>query len=672
MQDLFSALRTLLQSCDGAHAQDGQGFNKFDAPIARDLAPRESLSPRQQRAAWNMLRKYKGQLAAAGIDYDAIPEPPALEGSPKPPRRLMVSEKGNFVFAFAYDATLVYAVKELPGRRFNPDEKNWTVPATVDSAEKIIRFALKHGFEYADRVIARIDELAAEIEQRAANVDASRAADADFSVEGLGGTLRPFQRAGVAYALRQQRTFIADEMGLGKTVQALATLHAANAYPALIVCPASLKLNWKREAEKWLPGKSISVLNGGTDHNYDADIVILNYDILKKHAPALKEKKFVGIVYDESHYCKNYKAQRTEAAKELARSAKYRLALTGTPLLNRPQELLSQLQILGRLNDVGGFWEFAKRYCGAYKGRYGWDFSGAAHLDELNQKMRSVCYIRRNKADVLTELPEKQRANIALQIDNRRDYARAETELIEWLKDRAGQDAAFLEEIAAEAEQAVAGIEDPDEREKARRRYVNRRKTERAETAAEKARRAEQLVRIEALKQLAAAGKLTGVREWVSSFVESDKLVLFASHVEIQKALLETFPGAAHIFGEDSAETRQSNVDRFQNDPECKLIVCSLAAAGVGITLTAASNVAFVEFGWNPAAHDQAEDRCHRIGQKNQVTAWYLIAEDTIDGDIISLIEAKRQVVDAATDGETVTGEKANILSSLVESLKKR
>lgn len=638
MASLNECVKALLAHCDGAVNLDGRGFNKFDAQFARDLDAALEWTPRQSRAAWLMLRKYSAQLTRQGIDYAAIPEP---EKTALAPMRIGADNKNMFIVAFPYDAALVAAVRDLPERRFfsDGDKKYWTVPAKPANIPAVLAFAERHGFEVtqaARDLCAKLSEAeVVKVAEQAQAVEASRAESSELSIEGLGGELRPFQRAGVAYALKAKRCFIADEMGLGKTVEALATIHAAGAYPALVVCPASLKLNWKREAEKWLLGKRVAVLNGKVSADLaSADVVVLNYDILKKWKLVLAEMKFQAVVYDESHYLKNHKAQRTVAARELAKSAPIRLALTGTPVLNRPQELLSQLQILGRLNDVGGFWEFAKRYCAAYKSHFGWDFSGAAHLDELNEKLRATCFVRRTKADVLKELPAKTRAVQPVALDNETEYRRAERDVARWLGEQAANDAEFTASIADLP---------ADER--------KLRKAARASEAASKARQAEQLVRIEALKQVAARGKLRAVQEWVESFLETgEKLVLFAHHREIVEALAVTFSAPA-ITGGTPVEERQAIVDKFQTDPACALVVCNIQAGGVGITLTAASNVAFCELAWNPAAHDQAEDRTHRIGQTGAVTAWYLLAAGTIDDDIYSLIEAKREVVDAATDG---------------------
>jgi len=432
----------------------------------------------------------------------------------------------------------------------------------------------------------------------ALNVAASSATDApEIQIPGLGGTLLPFQRAGVAYALKAKRCLIADEMGLGKTVQALATIEAANAFPAVVVCPASLKLNWLREARHWLPLRDIRIL--GTDVETDireADVLILNYDILHKYVPALVARAPQAVIFDESHYVKNFKSKRTQACIDLSRNIPIRIALTGTPVLNRPVELASQLFILGRLTRFGGWRNFTNRYCDPCYGYGGHiDLSGASNMRELALILRDVCMIGRKKKDVLAQLPDKRRVTLRFDIEGRRKYNREEGRVF-------------------------AGTGLPP------------------------------LPEVERLKQIAARGKMPAAIEWIQDLLASDeKLVMFAHHIEIQHALLAQFPGAARIIGEDSPVERQANVDRFQNDAACNLIVCSLSVGGVGFNLHAASNVAFLELGWNPAQHEQAEDRLHRIGQKRAVTAYYLLASGTIDEDIEAMIEGKRAVVESVT-----------------------
>jgi SWI/SNF-related matrix-associated actin-dependent regulator 1 of chromatin subfamily A len=470
----------------------------------------------------------------------------------------------------------------------------------------------------------------------------SRAHDADLFVAGLGGTLHPFQRAAVAYALRTRRTFLADEQGLGKTVEALAAVHAADAFPAVVLCPASLRLNWQREIAHWLPDRAVEILGPTRSPSGRAEISIINYESLHKHLEGLIELQPRGLVFDESHYCKTGKARRTKAARALAHSVPgdaLVLLLTGTPVLNRPAELMSQLTLMGRLDDVGGFQRFRHVY------------SRGLELDRLHRRLRQTCFVRRRKEDVLTQLPAKQRTVVPVEIANRREYERAEVDIVEWLRAQAGREAAF--------QRSIAHL-DP-ERQRAAIRA-------RGEDAAVRASRAEPLVRLTKLKLLAALGKLPRAIDWIRGFAESEeKLVVFCEHREVGERVIEAFPQGAHLLGRDSPAERQAAVDRFQGDPGCGLIVCSSRVGGVGITLTAASHVAFLELGWNPAVHDQAEDRLHRIGQRGQVTAWYLLAAETIDEKISQLIEDKRALIAATSDGREA--ERGAVLGELVEWL---
>jgi SNF2 family DNA or RNA helicase len=222
-------------------------------------------------------------------------------------------------------------------------------------------------------------------------------------------------------------------------------------------------------------------------------------------------------------------------------------------------------------------------------------------MTKLNSALRQLCYLRREKKDVLKELPAKQRTIIHLELSNLSEYNRKVKEILRHSKD---EDFSLL-----------GGLEQ--------------------------------------LRLMVGLGKLQGVQNWVETFMSTgSKLVLFAEHVEVQRKLLALWPNSAHILGEDSSEVRNQQVHRFQTDPSCQLMICSLKAAGVGITLTAASNVAFVELGWTSAEHDQAEDRVHRIGQTQPVNCWYLLAPKTVDEYAYSMIEGKRSVVEAATAGQ--------------------
>jgi hypothetical protein len=517
--------------------------------------------------------------------------------------------------------------------RFYLRDASWGVAVPADAALAVALgdFVAAHPrLALDDGVSELLAELSAEHARAAETVALSRADDAELDDLRLGGELHPFQRAGVRYALDRRRTFIADEQGLGKTVQALATLEADAAFPAAVVCPASMKLTWERESRHWLPDRSVALLDGRTDGTWSeevgrAELLVLNYDILDAHAGRLADHGLRALVLDESHYVKNPTAQRTKAALELAQrlpAGALRLALTGTPILNRPDELVSQLRVLGRLAEFGSGARLTRR------------FRDAGSDDRLHWNLRARCYVRRTKQEVLPQLPSKRHDTVPVLLSNEHEYRLAEQDVIGWLQTLP------LDLRTLDAKVAAAL-------------------------------RAEQLVRLNNLRQLAARGKLPTALAWVTDFLASgEPLVVFAEHIATQRAVLERFPHAVHVLGSDSTTRRQEAVDAFQSEDGPQLIVCSLKAASQGITLTRASNVAFLELDWTPARHDQAEDRLHRIGQESAVTAWYLLAPDTIDETMAELLERKRGLIDAITDGQVRDSER--LVDAVVRELRAR
>jgi len=441
-------------------------------------------------------------------------------------------------------------------------------------------------------------------------------ADTTFDIEhfGNGKKMMPFQRAGVEFVEEADgKALIADQMGLGKTIQALAYLQLhEDLRPAIIVAPASLKNNWKQEAERWLETDDTIYICSGRKPEETIEevekhsIVIINYDILPSWVDALtKNMRPQIIIYDESHNLKNSASKRTQAAAVLSSRIPQRLLLTGTPVLNRPNELWTQLNIIDP-ERYDNFFRFGSTYCNATYNGYGWDFSGASNIEQLAEELRGIM-IRRTKDQVLEELPEKTRSLVPIEISNRREYNRVESEFLDWLEEQKGKE------------------------------------------AADRASKVEQITKIEYLKQVAAKGKIHESINWIKDFLHSgEKLVVFATHREVIDKLFKAFGRVAvKIDGSVPVDRRQEIVEQFQTDPKIRLFIGNIQAAGVGLTLTAASNVAFLELGWTPALHDQAEDRCHRIGQKDAVNIYYLLAEETIDERIAELLEDKRKVVDA-------------------------
>lgn len=304
---------------------------------------------------------------------------------------------------------------------------------------------------------------------------------------------------------------------------------------------------------------------------------------------------------------KDPSAQQTIFAKGLATGKDWRILLSGTPVVNRPEDLVSQLSIMGRLNEFGGKGAFLARY-------------GEGHnLDELSRQLYASCLVRREKAKVLTQLPDKTRCDLYVDISNRDEYNLAQADLAEYLRQ--------YKECTD---------------------WEIRRKM-----------RMEALVRFMTLRSLSAKGKVKQAIDFVKVFLDSGKpLILFCSYHEIVDELCKAFPRAVRVTGRDSMMAKQAAVDSFQSG-NSHLIICSIKAAGVGLTLTAASNVAFVEFPWTYADCCQCEDRAHRIGQRDNVTCYYLIGRGTIDHALYRIIQDKKSIAGQimASDDDIPTDE---------------
>ena len=608
----------------GTARHDGRGWWRLRTRAGRIPPELEALAV---TAGDDVLVPFTAEAAAllrdersAKLDAAALRCLEAVElGDEPPPARLAHAhgvEGEGLRLEVLWDHDAGEAFERLPGAAGSR-----TMPLDPWVVESLDGFLGLHPVPATPRAAEVLAALRADYEEAMTTVRRSRATSGepiDEVAAVLGGTLEPFQWAGVRYLLDARRAFLADEQGLGKTVEALAALEADGAYPAVVVCPASLKLNWERETRRWLPHREVAVVSGRSAVPPRADIVILNYEIAAAHREMLALRRPRALVVDESHYCKNPRAKRTQAVRRLAASVArdgLRLALTGTPVLNHAEELIAQLRVLDRLEDFGSGAKFSRQ------------FQGELSEQRLHWHLRRRCFVRRLKRDVLPQLPDKRRTVVPIALDNEREYRLAEEDVIAWLREQPLE----LHELDAKVAAAL---------------------------------RAQRLAQLGTLQRLAARGKLRAALAWVEDFLASDEpLVVFARHREVQQALVERFPDALHLLGDDSTERREESVRAFQDPAGPHLIVCATRVAAQGITLTRASNVAFLELEWTPAMHDQAEDRCHRIGQHDAVTAWYLLAADTIDETMAKVIERKRGTVAAVTDGRTLDGE------SLVEAV---
>jgi SWI/SNF-related matrix-associated actin-dependent regulator 1 of chromatin subfamily A len=439
------------------------------------------------------------------------------------------------------------------------------------------------------------------------------------------GLVYPHQADGVVFLMSKKRALLGDDMGLGKTRQAIVALCvAAPEGVILVVCPASLKLNWRREILMVDPDARIEVIGYDRAPVENPRWVIVNYDLLAKHATRLHGVGWTGVVLDEAHFIKNASTRTShclkllgvqDQAKAPVIGPEYVFLLTGTPMTNRPRDLFNLLRCVGH-PAARSFLSFARRYCDAYRNDYGWVTTGASHIDELNLLMKEVM-LRRKKEEVL-DLPPKVRSWVPVDISGSLPALNAIASFLSWYQTtdpQAPNDTQFLARLS------------------------------RVRMALHKA------------KHKAVAERIRDV------LATGDKVVVFTSFSEGVARHARTLGSAAvTITGAQSSDQRMEAVDRFQTDPGVRVAVCNIIAGGVGITLTAGTHVIFQDLDWTPASHAQAEDRCYRLGQTRQVTVEYFYADGSLDLYIARLLEAKIKLITAV---EAQDAPSASILGDL-------
>jgi SWI/SNF-related matrix-associated actin-dependent regulator 1 of chromatin subfamily A len=531
-------------------------------------------------------------------------------------------------------------IKKLKQKSYDGRRLAWNIPVS-DEAVKCLNQLISWGITPTREARERLSQ---ELKQQAqANAQSQAAAEVvvELSIPGnrqLTEALKNYQKAGVKFMAEKLRAYNGDEMGLGKSLQCLATFEYLAAYPALIICPVKLKQNWLAECRKWLPNRKASMLAKDL-----ADITILSYSEIHNYvnvgmgsAKAKERKKAleligtrsyffpdimqpVAVACDEGHFIKTATSRRTMAATAIAQQckSKVRLVLSGTPIENAPKEMIAPIMFLGVMDRFGGWYNFAKRYCG------GVSLKGATNTREFYEQLCEVCYIRRKKKDVLKELPDKIESVYEAEISNSAEYRRIEKDVLAYLMDQRG---GMLSQSTINAAH---------------------------------------LLKLNALRQAVGRGKVEWIVEWVDTFLESgEKFVLYAYHREVLSGLvagLKHWNPATVLGGCPDVKAEQ---DKFMNNDDCRLFIGSTVAAGFGLTLTRASNIGIAELMWTHSKHLQVIDRCHRIGQKDCVNAYYFLAPGTIDDDMWQIVSEKAKIVTSTTDGEEVT--QSAVLTNLV------
>lgn len=508
------------------------------------------------------------------------------------------------------------AIKKIPGRRFLVDRKVWAVPV--------------RSYPNPDLLLNAINRHLSTPVIRQAEPEPEPEPLPELTVDiPLKMQLYPFQKKGVAYCINKGSALIGDQQGLGKTATSIAAVMAMDLFPCLVITKKTLILNWKKEWEDWTD-KTIMPLTINKKNTWQfffktglADVGIVNYEslgpffvnkietppgerFLVKHIKFKEDiSMFKSVIIDECHYLKDGRTKRTKFAIGITRHLKERgvFLLSGTPALNDPMELFTQLTIMNRNSLFGSYAMFKTMYSGK---------SNRHNLKHLNYLLHKNCYFRRLKSEAKDDLPPKTRQVILCDIDNRDEYNLAERDFVKYLREK-------MQLSQGEINQKLRG---------------------------------EVMVQMGILKKIAARGKMEAVKDWVNSLLDEDeKVVLYAYHRDIQKELVSSFKNAVAIASQEETPMAviEENKRRFQNTKDVNVIVCSISAAAEGHTLNASSNLGMVELPWHFGKAEQCEDRIHRITNWMAATISYFIADNTIDRYIYSLIMDKKEMHDGLT-----------------------
>lgn len=521
---------------------------------------------------------------------------------------------------FRYDERLVKEIKRFVGAGYNPENKEWYIPFALPTVAPLQKWLHDNGFVegmnyYPSKRVLEYQEPLAIITPE----------DVAIACKELGFKRmpRPYQCEGIAYMINHGNCINGDDCGLGKTGQTIATLELMDAFPALVITPASVKYNWKKEWEKWNPTRTVGVV--GRKKKFDEniwqnDVIIINYDILGERGldkPTAKfkellKKRWASCVMDEIHFLKSEKALRTKMAKKIVKTVPHVWGLTGTLTQNKPADLIQPFTIIRRFEDIfGSTKEFKYRYCNAKMTVFGMDCSGFSNLEELHELLRMGGYIRRNKRDVLDELPPMVEQTIDVPISNTREYRKAENNLLE-----------YLEKI--DINKVNSAVNAPH------------------------------LVMIQTLKQLSIDGKLpfitTYIKEWLEAN-EGEQLLVFGVHRIPLQQLAEYFK-APLIQGGVSADKKQQIVNEFSNGGH-RLLFANIQSAGTGTDglQDNCSNLVYIELPDKSTELEQANARLERMGQRNSINITYLLSPDTIDADIKEMVADKGMITGLVNKG---------------------
>lgn len=540
--------------------------------------------------------------------------------------QIVTQNSGNYEVSFQYHPDMVKLIRKIPGRTFDPKLKVWNVPK--ESAKELRQVV--------------------EIVRRFQLVDWKREEQVDpngnrFHIpalpeltvpHGLNFDPKPYQALGIARGLELKRFMNADDPGLGKTFQTIGTFHIANAFPCLVICPGSVKIHWEREFMKFANRKAL-VLNDQVGASWPFyiksglyEIVIVNYESLKKYfvqtirTPRGKSLEFQhiifkptidlfrGVIIDEGHRVKDWSAQQTKfvtgIAHGIAANKEWKAVLTGTPIVNNHTDLITQLRIMGRIEDFGGDRYFRQRYCAGP--------NKASNGRELRAKLWQTCFFRRTKAEVKKDLPPVTRQITTCEISNRREYDFAKKDFANYLK-------TYKDESDDKAKNQMKKVA---------------------------------FQKFNALEQISAKGKVRALIDHTRDFQASgQKQLIYAELHSVVDALVKAFPKAVCITGRQDAIEKQRSIDAFSRNPKVTLCIMS-AAGGTGTDglQNQCSHIDLIQHPFHEAGCEQIISRLDRGGQKEPVTAQFWQGENTVDEKKWKIVEIKKKISDAIMKGD--------------------
>lgn len=644
-----------------------------DLDLLRELTLREDCKVYASKGIIDDLKQFQSKREALVAEGKQQAEHQERQVYASRPQCLVSISDGVFILRFTkFSYAFVDWIKaNLTDREFIREEVTyWKIKLSEHNIIKLHSMLNNEDWQFEKGAVEFIDnrylEAVAFVEESqrttalALRLSSQKLADDDFDFDTsiINGSLLPFQRVVLQYNTIRKNMLIGDDMGLGKTLTALAC--AANnqlQHSVNISCPAIARLTWRNEIRRWLPGATIYICKmANTEQDIAkeeqdilaADFVITSYNKMAVYREILEKRQAKLFIGDESQYLKTPRSQRTQASMSVAKTCDYVYLLSGTPLKNRPRELITQLQMLRVLDSgFGGESAFLFQYCGAKNNGFGYNFNGASNLPGLRQKLRETCMVRRLKDDVMDFLPKKHRMRIPVELPNRKEYDKANSNFRSTIVNKVTEAA----NLSADTEMLTG---------KQRKAFID----DFISNQLEKAARAEILVHINILRQIVARGLQTAACEWIEGFCENgEPLVVFVYHREQQEYLYRHLCKknklrVGKIMSGMSDESRKQVELDFQAG-KYDVVICSIMSANTNITLTAATTVLTVEYLWVPGDHIQAEDRCRRIGtstEADSINCYYLHADDTVDDLFWQTITKKFKVIEQSMDRDEGKG----------------